>query len=51
MQDSFMLVERYNWTMGQIDAMDISDYCQFVDGAKKMFDLERKQAEAAAKGR
>lgn len=51
MQDSFMLVERYNWTMHDVDLMDWSDYCAFVDGARLMFDRERKAHEAAMKGR
>lgn len=51
MFDAFMLIERYNWTMHDIDAMDWSDYIAITDGAKMMFDRERKAAEAAAKGR
>jgi hypothetical protein len=51
MMDSFMLIERYNWPMSEIEALDWSDYCAIVDGAKSMYERERKAAEAAAKGR
>jgi hypothetical protein len=51
MLDVFMLIERYNWTMHDIDALDWSDYCAIADGAKTMFEKERKAHEAAMKGR
>lgn len=51
MPDAFMLTERYNWTIHAIVDMDWSDYCQYVDGCKDMYDREQKAAERAAKGR
>lgn len=51
MPDAFMLIERYNWTLHDIEAMAWSDYCAIADGCSTMYERERKAAENAAKRR
>lgn len=51
MSDAFMLTERYHWSFGVICDMDWSDFLIYVEGAKNMYERERKAAEAAAKSR
>lgn len=51
MHDAFLLVERYQWPMSEIEALHWSDFRSFVDGAETMFARERKAAEDAAKAR
>lgn len=51
MPDAFMLIERYNWTLHDIEAMAWSDYLAISDGCKDMYSREQKAADQAAKGR
>lgn len=50
MNDAFLLTERYHWALNDIHEMDWSDFCSYADGAKLMYERERKAQEAAMKG-